>query len=71
MTYCMVSEMMFLELCVLKEKAEAALVGITEDTECQRAQTLAEIAGDYLSSMDQMIETMQENRVAVPQAIAP
>jgi len=66
MIYGMVSDYAFLELCVLKEKAEAALKSIIEDAACQRAQTLAEIAGDYLASMDKMIEAMQENKIAAP-----
>ena len=66
MLYCLVSDMAFLELGILLEKAGASLDCIREDSECQRAQTLAEIASDYLSAMNEMITVMQENRVPVP-----
>ena len=65
MIYSMVSDFAFLELCVLKEKAKTALDCITDDAYVH-LPTLAEIAGDYLSSMDKMIDTMQENRIAAP-----
>jgi len=66
MIYSMVSDDTFLEFCILKEKAEAALGCIIGDLKCRHPQTLAEIAGDYLSAMDKMIDDMQENRIVAP-----
>ena len=65
MIYSMVSDDAFLELSILHEKAGAALGCIREDSQCQRAQTLAEIASDYIAAMSEMITTMQESRVTL------
>ena len=51
------------ELCCLREKAEVALTCIIEDAPNARDQTLAYIAGDYLSAMGEMIRAMQESSV--------
>ena len=66
MIFHLVTEDAFVELSILREKAEAALKCIMGDSKCQHAQTLAEIAGDYLSSMDELVRTMQENRLRAP-----
>ena len=66
MVYSLVSDDAFLELSILQEKAVAALRYIENETNCQHVQTLADIASDYLSAMDNMIETMQANRLKIP-----
>jgi hypothetical protein len=67
MVYHLVSADAFAELGILEEKAEAALRCIKDDSKCQRAQTLADIANDYLSAMHEMIEAMQKSGCAIPQ----
>jgi len=68
MLYCLVSDMAFLELGVLLEKAGAALDCITEDINCSRDKTLSFIASDYIAEMGETIEAMQKNMVAAPAA---
>jgi len=68
MIYSLVSDDAFLELFILQEKAEAALRCIRSDSKCQRAQTLADIAGDYITEMGEKAKAMQESRVTVPAA---
>lgn len=68
MLYSLVSEDAFVELFILQEKAEAALHCILGESKCQRAQTLADIASDYLSAMGEIAQAMQKNRIAVPTA---
>jgi len=60
----LVPDIAFLELCVMLEKAGAALDCITED--CSSAQTLSCIANDYIADMGEAIQAMQENRAAAP-----
>ena len=66
MLYFLVSDDAFLDLCVLQEKAQAALKGITDSSDRRRIQTLADIAGDYLSAMGDTAQAMQENRIMIP-----
>jgi len=66
MIFHLVTEDAFVELSILHEKAEAALKCIIGNSKCQHAQTLAEIAGDYLSAMDEMVRTIQKNRFRAP-----
>ena len=66
MIFHLVTDDAFLELCIIREKAEAALKSIMGESKCRRAQTLADIANDYLSAMDKTIQAMQENRFRVP-----
>jgi len=66
MLYSLVSDMAFLELGVLLEKAGAALDCITEDVCCSRDKTLSCIASDYITAMGEKIQIMQESRVAAP-----
>ena len=66
MMFHLVTDDAFLELCIIREKAETALKCIMGESKCQRAQTLADIANDYLSAMDKTIQAMQENRFRVP-----
>jgi len=68
MTFSLVSADAFVELSILLEKAEAALHCIMDDSRCQRVQTLADIAGDYLSAMGEMTQAMQESRISAPDA---
>ena len=68
MLYSLVSDMAFLELGVLLEKAGAVLDCITEDVCRARDKTLSFIASDYVAAMDKTIETMQESRVGAPAA---
>ena len=68
MLYCLVSDMAFLELGVLLEKAGAALDCITEDINSARDKTLSFIASDYIAEMGETIEAMQKNVVAAPDA---
>ena len=70
MLYSLVSDDAFLELCILREKAEAALNCILDDSDCARMQTLAHVASDYLSAMDGKIEAMQESRLKLPPSSA-
>ena len=67
MLYSMVSDDAFLELAVLLEKAGAALYCIRDSSQCQRAQTLADIASDYIAAMDKTAQAMQESRIKAPQ----
>ena len=55
------------ELSCLREKAEVALGCVIENAEGRCAQTLAYIAGDYLSAMRETIEAMQKSEHAIPQ----
>ena len=66
MLYCLVSDMAFLELGVLLEKAGAALDCITEDINCSRDKTLSYIASDYITEMGETIQVMQKNIVTAP-----
>ena len=66
MVYSLVAADAFVELSILQEKAEAALHSIRDDSKCQRAQTLADIASDYLHAMGETAQAMQESRVAIP-----
>ena len=66
MVYSLVSADAFVELSILQEKAEAALHCILGESKCQRAQTLADIAGDYLSAMGETIQAMQGSKVTAP-----
>jgi len=66
MLYNLVSDMAFLELGVLLEKAGAALDCITEDINSSRDKTLSFIASDYIAEMGEAIQAMQENRVTEP-----
>ena len=68
MLYSLVSDDAFLELFILLEKAEAALRCIRDDSKCQRAQTLADIASDYIAAMGEATRAMQESRITVPAA---
>ena len=69
MFYSLVSDEAFLELGVLQEKIGAALNCISDDEEGRSAQTLALIAGDYLSAMDNVIEIMQKTRFTLPKGL--
>jgi len=62
----LVTEDAFIELSILQEKVEAALKCIRDDSKCQRAQTLAEIADDYLSAMGETMRAMQESGTKIP-----
>jgi len=64
MLHFLVSDMAFLELGVLLEKAGAALDCITEDINGARDKTLSFIASDYIAEMGETIEAMQKNVVA-------
>ena len=66
MLYSLVSDMAFLELGVLLEKAGAALDCITEDINCSRDKTLSCIASDYIAAMGEAAKAMQENIVKEP-----
>ena len=66
MVYSLVSADAFVELSILQEKAEAAIRCIRDDSKCQRAQTLADIAGDYLSAMGVTIQAMQASMITAP-----
>ena len=66
MIYSLVPADAFVELSILQEKAEAALHCIRGESKCQRAQTLADIASDYLFTMGETVQTMQESRVTTP-----
>ena len=66
MVYSLVTGDAFVELSILMEKVEAALNSIMDDSMCQRAQTLADIACDYLFAMGEMMEAMQESKFTVP-----
>ena len=68
MLYSMVSDMAFLELFVLLEKAGAVLGCITEDLNCSRDKTLACIASDYVTAMGEQATEMQKNLAAGPAA---
>ena len=54
------------ELSCLREKAEVALGCVIENAEGRCAQTLAYIAGDYLSAMRETIRAIQESERAIP-----
>ena len=66
MTYSLVSDEAFLDLAILQEKIGAALNCMLDNGEGRYVQTLAAIAGDYLSAMDDIIDAMQKTRVAPP-----
>ena len=66
MIYSLVSADAFVELSIIQEKAEAAIHCIRDDSKCQRAQTLADIANDYLSAMGEMALAMQESKLRIP-----
>ena len=66
--YCLVSDMAFLELGVLLEKAGAVLECITEDLNCSRDKTLSFIASEYIAEMGAVIQAMQKNIVKAPAA---
>ena len=66
MTFSLVSADAFVELSILQEKAEAALHCIMGESKCQRAQTLADIANDYLFAMGEMTQAMQKSRMTIP-----
>ena len=61
-----VTEDAFVTLDTLREKAEAALDYILDEPNCARAQTLVDIASDYLVEMGKTIENMQESRIKIP-----
>ena len=63
MLYHLVSDDAFLDLSILQEKATAALRYIENETNSPRVQTLADIASDYISAMDNIIEAMQKSPV--------
>jgi len=66
MMYHLVSEEAFLDLSILRDKTEVVLGCILDDEACAHVQTLADIAGDYLSSMRKTMRAMQENRITAP-----
>ena len=66
MVYSLVSADAFVELSILQEKAEAAIRCIRDSSKCQRAQTLADIANDYLSAIGETVQAMQRSRVTAP-----
>ena len=69
MLYSLVSEDAFVELSILREKAAAAIECIIyDDATCAHAQTLADIASDYISAMGETARAMQKNMVAAPAA---
>ncbi|MCL2300635.1 MAG: hypothetical protein FWC27_10885 [Firmicutes bacterium] len=69
MLYSLVSDDAFVELGILREKVAVVLNSIIyDDATGARGQTLGYIAGDYLSTMKETIQTMQENRFTVPAA---
>jgi len=66
MMFHLVTEEAFLELSVLREKAGEAIRCIIDDSTCRRAQTLADIASDYLSAMGETAEAMQKSIIVPP-----
>ena len=67
MEHHLVAEDAFVELSILREKAEAVLSCLIEDSKCARDQTAyLYIANDYLSAMSERIQAMQGARITIP-----
>ena len=66
MVYDPTTEDALTELSCLQEKAEVALDCILEDSRGRRTQVLADIASDYLVTMREMLQAMQESILQAP-----
>jgi hypothetical protein len=67
MTFNPTTEDALTELNSLRDKAQAVLTCVLEDTDCARPHTLTRIASDYLFAMGELIRAMQACKVTASQ----